>query len=448
MGLIVGIDLGIKSDHDAIILRRETSRQVGRGVRFDNTCQGTDRLFEHIEKVRQPDEAVDFVIDSPGRAWVPLAAMLLSKGFRVYRPTADRFSHMRRAGAGKNKTNRIDALALARCLLSLPEDTEQVFLPAGIQTTLDQLARQRDRLVDYIRRRKQRIQDFTIAINPTLMKAMGDFALTQAGRAFLRAYLDPRKAVRLGCKRLTRFLDKQYSNTLKPEKAEAIFNACKDAAAFYEPVREQALMPVDVACLQEEMNWEIDTLERDETRLLNLEKQIEKINQKLDPSDSFISLPGIRHILAGGIRSCIGDIDRFPSLTKHRGFAGLYPNINGTGDDDPLKKGARMSKMASARYRRYLYLAAENAYKWDVECAAFYHKRRRHGHTHTQAVCAVANAKLLPRIHHMLKQIKQVEGTNQRRPQYVFRDLSGNPISKTEAKAIIQAKWGTVDYNT
>lgn len=104
-----------------------------------------------------------------------------------------------------------------------------------------------------------------------------------------------------------------------------------------------------------------------------------------------------------------------------------------------------MSKMASARYRRYLYLAADNAYKWDVELAAFYHKRRRGGHTHTQAVCAVANAKLLPRIHHLLKELKQVK-PNQVRPQYVFRDLSGNPISKPEAKAIIMATWGGVKY--
>ena len=33
MALIVGIDLGIKSDHDAILIRRETSGQVGRGIR-------------------------------------------------------------------------------------------------------------------------------------------------------------------------------------------------------------------------------------------------------------------------------------------------------------------------------------------------------------------------------------------------------------------------------
>lgn len=444
MGLIVGIDLGIKSDHDALIIRRETSLQVGNGIRFANTCEGRDLLFERVEKLRDKGERVDFVIDSPGRAWMPLAALIKSKGFAVYRPTADRVSKMRQAGDRKNKTNRIDALALARCLLSFPKETEEVFLPTGTQCTLDQLVRQRDRVVDLVRRRKQRIQDLTIAINPTLMNAMGDFALTQGGRAFLRTYLDPSKAVRTGLKRVTCFLEKHYRQDLKPEQAEAIFNASKDAAAFYDPISKQGLMPVDKVCLQDEMNWEIDQLECLEKRLLNLEKQIEKINQKLDPSDSFISMPGVRHILAGSIRSCIGDIDRFDNVTKHRGFVGFYPNSKGTGDNRAT--GTRMSKMASGRYRKYLYMAAENAYRWDVEMADYYHKRRRGGHNHTQAVCAVANAKLLPRIHHLLKELKQAQQTNQVRPLYVFRDLSGNPISKAEAKAIIQAKWGGIKY--
>lgn len=76
--------------------------------------------------------------------------------------------------------------------------------------------------------------------------------------------------------------------------------------------------------------------------------------------------------------------------------------------------------------------------------AAFYHKRRQAGHSHTQAVCAVANAKLLPRIHHLMKQLNQAELNQAHRPHYVFRDLSGTPLSKAEAKAIIQAKWGEV----
>jgi len=64
MGLIVGIDLGIESDHDAIVLRRETSKTLGKGIRFSNTCAGRDILFERVSKLREEGERVDFVIDS------------------------------------------------------------------------------------------------------------------------------------------------------------------------------------------------------------------------------------------------------------------------------------------------------------------------------------------------------------------------------------------------
>jgi hypothetical protein len=44
-----------------------------------------------------------------------------------------------------------------------------------------------------------------------------------------------------------------------------------------------------------------------------------------------------------------------------------------------------------------------------------------------------------------LKELKQAK-PNQVRPQYVFRDLAGNPISKAKAKAIINAKWKGLKY--
>jgi len=58
----------------------------------------------------------------------------------------------------------------------------------------------------------------------------------------------------------------------------------------------------------------------------------------------------------------------------------------------------------------------------------------------------VANGKLLSRIHQLLKKLRQAEVNGEHRPRYVFRDLEGNPISKAEAKAIIQAKWGQRKY--
>lgn len=445
MALIVGIDLGRKSPHHAVILRRETGRQTGRGFRFRSSPEGFQKLSRKIDAVRRDGESVDFVIDSPGRAWIPVAAVLAARDFLVYRPSAYRVKHIRKAGHRRNKTNRIDALTLARCLKDYPEDTALVFLPQGVQAKLDQVVRQRDRVVDSLARRKQRIQDLCEAVNPGLTRLPDGFLLNQAGRAFLRAYIDPRSVLRLGKKRLGQFLQRRYRIDLEPDTLDRLFLACQDAVELYRPVRDAHATPFDEEILRDEINWELDQLEREEKRRHLLEQHIKELDKKLDPTDSIISLPGIQHILAAGIRTCVGDIDRFQNLNKHRGFAGFYPSVSQTGD----RNSANMpiSKMSCNRYKRYLYLAAENAYKWDLEMAAFYHRRRRAGHTHTQAVCAVANAKLLPRLHQLMKRLKEAERNKTQRPHYVFRDLSGNPISKVEAKAIITATWGHVDYS-
>ena len=153
MALLVGIDLGRKSAHDVVLLRRESAEQLGRAFRFTSTCEGLDLLFEKITAQKQEGESVDFVIDSPGKAWIPIAAVLKQRGFAVYRPSADRVRKLRQAGHRKNKSNQIDALTLARCLLLYPKDTYEVFLPQKEQAQLDQLVRQRDRVVDTKRRK-------------------------------------------------------------------------------------------------------------------------------------------------------------------------------------------------------------------------------------------------------------------------------------------------------
>ena len=281
MALIVGIELGRKTAHDVVILRRQSAQQPGRSFRIFSTQTDIDHLLERIEAVRQDEESIAFVIDSPGKAWIPITAVLKNRGYPVYRPSSYRVRRVRQAGDRKNKTNRIDALAVARCLLTYPQDTQEVFLPQKVQAQLDQLVRQRDRIVDSLRRRKQRIQDLCEAINPGLTQAAGGFLLTEAGRAFLRIYLDPRAAVRLGKKRLSAFLDKRYRLPLEEEILNGIFCACKEAVQLYKSIRQAGQMPFDEVSLQEDMNWELDQLEREEQRVLHLENQLKACNQKL-----------------------------------------------------------------------------------------------------------------------------------------------------------------------
>ena len=89
------------------------------------------------------------------------------------------------------------------------------------------------------------------------MVTMGDFALTLAGRAFLASYLDPRRVVKLGRKRLWRFLEKHYTLSVKPERVDDIFDACADAVVLYDPIRAADQMPFDDAMLQDEMVTEL-----------------------------------------------------------------------------------------------------------------------------------------------------------------------------------------------
>ena len=92
MALIVGIDLGRKSAHDVILLRRETAQQLGRAFRFDTTLSGIDALFDRFDAVGPPDEAI--------------AAALKNRGYPVYRPSSYRVRRMRQAGDRKNKSNQ------------------------------------------------------------------------------------------------------------------------------------------------------------------------------------------------------------------------------------------------------------------------------------------------------------------------------------------------------
>ena len=64
MSLVVGIDIGKKSPHEAIILGRERGVKVNSSFKFRSTPQGIACLLEKVEKVREDQKDVSFVMDS------------------------------------------------------------------------------------------------------------------------------------------------------------------------------------------------------------------------------------------------------------------------------------------------------------------------------------------------------------------------------------------------
>ena len=81
--------------------------------------------------------------------------------------------------------------------------------------------------------------------------------------------------------------------------------------------------------------------------------------------------------------------------------------------------------------KKYHFLAAGIARQWDADLARIYYDQMVHkGKHHNQAVCACATH-LGDRILAILKEDRP----------YERRDEAGNPITASEAKAIIEARY-------
>ncbi|SIT64998.1 Transposase IS116/IS110/IS902 family protein [Burkholderia sp. b14] len=160
-----------------------------------------------------------------------------------------------------------------------------------------------------------------------------------------------------------------------------------------------------------------------------IEREVERIYQRVHPSDALRSIPGVGSTLAPLLIGILGHAKRFRNEDHIRGFCGMFPTKNSSGGID--KPGQRLTKSGSDRIKRALYIAADVARKIDPDLAAVYWRLMvNKGHHHKQAICAVAT-RLINRIYRVLK-------TGQ---PYVLRDQQGNAITVQEGKRIVLAQF-------
>jgi hypothetical protein len=171
----------------------------------------------------------------------------------------------------------------------------------------------------------------------------------------------------------------------------------------------------------------LDQLEALENLLSQVKQVIDRLYEKVHPSKNVETISGVGEKLGPALVAKIGDPHRFSSQTKIKGFTGIVPRQDDSGESS--KKGLPITHEGPSDLRRNIYLAADVARQWDVEAAKIYYDcMMNKGHCHSQAVCAVAS--------HWLGRILRVLKDD--RP-YVLRDLEGNPITKQEAKRFIKA---------
>lgn len=419
---LVGIDLGRKSRHRAVVLDRRTGKRARSDLSVPRTDEGAEQLLEALADGGR----CAVMMEPTGNIWRPVAAALVAAGHRVYLVSPKTASRLRKALSDHAKSDRIDADTLARLPLVKPDELNRLHLPPTELARLRDLARHRDRLSEEVSDRKRRIQDLIEQVQPTLMEALGQKKFQNAHRAFLRKYVDPRRVVRLGETRFYRFLDRRHHRGYPAGRAAGVFEAARSAAALLER-QEADTRPFDLEQLQQEVRLELDLMEVGEEQLERLQNQIDALYEELDPEGMLRTLPGFGRVVAPTVLGETGALARFPNGGSYRGYVSLIPRYRTSGTSGQGRQKIR--KAGPRLLKKYFYLAADKGRQWDVELAALYHRcRHEKGHTHRQAVCAVAN-NLAGRAYAVMK--RMAEGKN---IPYEFRDLDGRPISRREAR--------------
>jgi transposase len=333
MNRYVGVDLGIRTNHRAAVLDGPLPR--GKPFSFTVTRGGFEELLRRAtEGVEGP---VKFVLEPTGLAWVPLAAYVSSAGHEVYLAKPKKASDLRKFLHQHVKSDSADAEANALLPQMDPRGVHRLRLPTAEQMTLRRLVKRRERLVRQASDGKRRIHALMVMANPPLMAALGESAFGDAAMAFYRRYADPEQVMKLGLPRLGKFWHRASRGKADPRLAERVFKACQTTVELYSEQRRTGQLPFDYVAVAEELQAELDWIDRCEQEVAQLDDRITEIYHRIDPDRVLETIPGIAKVIAPAIEAFVGDVERFLNSRCFVSNCGLCPRKKQSGlSDQPM----------------------------------------------------------------------------------------------------------------
>ena len=417
---LVGIDLGIASDHTVRVLDGQGGQVCRRRARptLDSlTVVETAALAGAPAGTR-----LEVVMEPTGPAWLPIAVFFSARGHRVFRVSSAKAADLRRFLSRHAKSNGIDADTLARLPLLAPASLHPLELVSTAEAAaLDRRVRACDRLTQQGALHQRRIKDLVRQLMPATPLA-GELSKTDL--AVLGRWPDPRALLAAGRSRLLATITKASHGHQGAARAEQWRIAATAAVAVY--AEHPAMAWSDLAA---EVATEVRLLQAVRVELAEHAAARAQAYRFTDPSQLAASLPGLAEVSAPTVTAIIGRAARFRTGAQFRSFTGLTPRASETGETD--RKGQPMSKAGNRLLRTTLIRAADNARHQDPQLAKIYYTQMvDRGAEHLKACCVVA-AHLAERLHAVL--VRQMP--------YVICDIDDTPVDPATAKRIITERW-------
>lgn len=400
----IGIDAAVVASHQVAI----RGPGIAEDFRVPPTLAGLEELT-----VRLADWAPAMVVAEPtAGTWLPLLWAISESGCRAGFVANRDSARLRKAIAGANKTDVIDADMLARS----PEilGVGKAPIPPAGQIGLRRAMRRRHRAIVDAHRVDCRLWALSAWAFPDVWRACGGHSIAQP---ILGRWSDIRALARARTASIAEIVAAHSRDKDPARRAERIRTAAGGWSEFW-------LGRLDLDDLAWEIGQCLDDIAVADARVATVTDRALGRWQQFWPDDVLTTIPGIGPICAASIRGWWGNGTHLRSAKAAAAHVGLNPSRWESGQYRSPSR--RITKQGPADLRLALYQAANVARHHDPGLAAHYRKLMcDRGHTHISATTAVAR-KLACRAWKVL----------QDQQPYEVRDLDANPINAATARTI------------
>jgi transposase len=424
----IGIDLAITGTHYAVIVDGQ-GEALGRSFRFSTDPADLAELLRRTRAGVGPDELLRVVMEPTGLSWLPIASYCIQRGVQVYLVNTQQVAALRKFYSKHAKSDRISARVLARLPWINPEALHALSLAEADYLSGQRWCKQQEELAQLMTAIKNRVQAWERAFWPGLEQVVGDLFAPWV-RRWREVWYDPWLLQSLEPRSVAHFLAEAGADPERVEELAAGLQAvARRAAALFGTPQGGSSPYLSYAALQDQVLRELRLLAVYEAEHQAVRQQVQRVYRQLHPSRNLESLQGVGGDGAAVYVFFIHEVDRFASQKKLRGWSGMIPASDQSGDVE--KKGLRITCAGPDLIKKYAYINAEVARQWDPQLAAIYYDQMvNKGQHHNQAVCACAT--------HLLDRIRAV--LRDGRP-YQLRDVDGQPVTWQQARAIITERY-------
>ncbi len=361
-----------------------------------NTKQGLLFVLGQIRKVEEAFSSKPVIaLESTGHYSQRIVHFFLKQGFEVYHINPLISHSIKNSVVRKVKTDRVDALELARLLFvhtfhPTTMSKEQLANLKVLTRTRGQLVEQRANLLNKLQCAIEQIAPlFPTILNPGSLTAltlinMFPTPCEWSKKANQHVILDMLQAV---SRKGKLYAQQKYADLL----------SCADDAQ---------VTGISLSAYASTIQCYASIVQSLDVQISLLDDQIKALSEQLPAVTLLKSIPGIGDTLAPIILGEIGDIERFANAKQLVAFSGIDPSVKQSGNFIGTKN--KVTKRGSPFLRHALYIAATTSIRKESKGSQVnsviyeYYQRKIETKTKKQALGAVMN-KLIRIIFSVLK---------------------------------------------